>query len=83
MAPFLIRLRIDAGWSEVNVHTERGLLSKRIPLVQQECLFVWGRNHKILKPKYAEQFSQVLPKSSLSGYRTVDPESSLRQYPIA
>ena len=33
--------------------------------MHQECLVVWGRNDKILKPEYAEQFSQVLPKSKL------------------
>ncbi|DBB08794.1 TPA: hypothetical protein ACH3X3_007456 [Trebouxia sp. C0006] len=57
-----------SGWAEANVaFIQSGgySLSKRIPLVQQECLVVWGRNDKILKPDYAEQFSQVLPKSKL------------------
>ncbi len=63
-----IRAHVNAGWAEANIaFIQSGgySLSKRIPLVQQECLVVWGRNDKILKPEYAEQFSQVLPKSKL------------------
>lgn len=57
-----------AGWSEANIaFIQSGgySLSKRIPQVQQECLVVWGRNDKILKPSYAEQFTKILPKSKL------------------
>jgi pimeloyl-ACP methyl ester carboxylesterase len=63
-----IRAHVNAGWAEANIaFIQSGgySLSKRIPSVQQECLVVWGRNDKILKPEYAEQFSQVLPKSKL------------------
>ena len=58
----------SAGWSEANIaFIQSGgySLSKRIPQVQQECLVVWGRNDKILKPSYAEQFTKILPKSKL------------------
>lgn len=57
-----------AGWTEANIaFIQSGgySLSKRIASVRQECLVVWGRNDKILKPEYAEQFSQVLPRSKL------------------
>ena len=57
-----------AGWAEANIaFIQSGgyAISKRIPLIQQECLVVWGRQDKILDPKYAQQFSAALPKSKL------------------
>lgn len=59
---------VCAGWTEANIaFIQSGgySLSKRIAQVQQECLVVWGRDDKILKPSYAEQFTAVLPKSKL------------------
>lgn len=56
------------GWTEANIaFIQSGgySLSKRIAQVQQECLVVWGRDDKVLKPSYAEQFTAVLPKSKL------------------
>lgn len=62
------QLCYTAGWAEANIaFIQSGgyALSKRIGDIQQECLVVWGRDDKILKPSYAEQFTSVLPKSKL------------------
>ena len=58
----------SAGWTEANqafIRSGGYALSKRVREVQQECLVCWGRQDKVLDPKYAKQFSQELPKSKL------------------
>ena len=57
-----------AGWIEANqafIRSGGYALSKRVCAVQQECLVCWGRQDKVLDPKYAKQFSQELPNSKL------------------
>ena len=67
-----LRLRaqaeFSAGWTEANqafIRSGGYALSKRVREVQQECLVCWGRQDRILGPKYAKQFSDELPKSKL------------------
>ena len=42
------------------------VVSDKVPLVQQNCLVLWGRNDEILEPSTAAKFEQLLPNGRVS-----------------